>query len=393
MFLFWIFRTRNVTRFPCCLNHICGLRPLYVIFISLQLMLVVALFLQLRGIVDFGNVWNVHSLSPTKDRHVHTVPNFTSIFQLKDLNLSFFERHGSKLCYVDGTLSFKDGSCTCRLGWHGNECGIPSVIWFGKKFGQLWPRKKPRRIIHAFPTGASLDFLEIRLQELRKAVDVFIVAESNPPGHELKLPSVFNPENWLTEFISRLIYVPKFEDQPFEIFRTQIIHHLSDVRPDDIVLFSDADEVPASDLVTCMKLYDGFPQKVAFYYRQLQHGFYSIMEKNFSANETPSISASTIHFLLRACHGNDNCHNAYNRTKDVVVLGSPKYPAGWKCTKCNLNESFVPQTNESTTVYKFAPEYVLRHKHRFLYLLAPTVSSSTVISNSSTKHATRQTSS
>ena len=49
---------------------------------------------------------------------------------------------------------------------------------------------------------------------------------------------------------------------------------LMDVREDDLFLYTDGDELPRPDILQFFKLYDGWPQPVAFQYKWSIYGFF-----------------------------------------------------------------------------------------------------------------------
>ena len=49
---------------------------------------------------------------------------------------------------------------------------------------------------------------------------------------------------------------------------------LNDVREDDLFLYTDGDELPRPEILQFFKLYDGWPQPVAFQYKWSIYGFF-----------------------------------------------------------------------------------------------------------------------
>lgn len=71
--------------------------------------------------------------------------------------------------------------CVCRPGWHGPYCGVPTMVYHSNlpTKERLTPREVPRRVINAININHEFDLLHVRFHELAKAVDLFIVCESN----------------------------------------------------------------------------------------------------------------------------------------------------------------------------------------------------------------------
>lgn len=115
-------------------------------------------------------------------------------------------------------------------------------------------------IIDCFTFWKELDLLEIRLNELYKSVDKFVLVEASRTQSLLKKPFYFeeNKERY-SKFLDKIIHV-KIEDYPnndsnlwnMENFQRNCISkgldqiNLSD---NDIILISDLDEIPSSDIV------------------------------------------------------------------------------------------------------------------------------------------------
>jgi len=71
--------------------------------------------------------------------------------------------------------------CVCRPGWHGPYCGVPTMVYHSNMptKERLTPREIPRRVINAINVNHEFDLLHARFHELRQAVDLFLICESN----------------------------------------------------------------------------------------------------------------------------------------------------------------------------------------------------------------------
>lgn len=80
--------------------------------------------------------------------------------------------------------------CVCRPGWHGPYCGVPTMVYHSNlpTKERLTPREAPRRVINAINVNHEFDLLHVRFRELAKAVDLFIVCESNFTAYGEKRP-------------------------------------------------------------------------------------------------------------------------------------------------------------------------------------------------------------
>ena len=172
-------------------------------------------------------------------------------------------------------------------------------------------RKKPRRIIYAFPFNHEFDILEARIHDLAEVVDVFIIQESNHTnsGKSKRLSLKDRLEkNWLWKYHSKILYLAKTStpvggfrcvqlyNNSYQVLSRFISYFLSDgvavdkdmrrhlgqeglrritdVRLDDLYVFTDGDEIPKSEVLLFLKIYDGIPQLVALHNIWAIFGFF-----------------------------------------------------------------------------------------------------------------------
>jgi beta-1,4-mannosyl-glycoprotein beta-1,4-N-acetylglucosaminyltransferase len=118
-------------------------------------------------------------------------------------------------------------------------------------------------IIDAFPFFNELDLLEIRLNELDSAVDKFILVEAELTQSLKSKPLYFDVnKKRFSKFLDKIVHVKvKAEECPsneknlweMENFqRNKIQDGISSIQAndDDIVLISDLDEIPSSEIIS-----------------------------------------------------------------------------------------------------------------------------------------------
>lgn len=113
----------------------------------------------------------------------------------------------------------------------------------------------------------ELDLLELRLRELENTVDKFVLVEADRTFQNTSKPFIFeeNKERF-KEFLDKIIHIkidkyPRFNKlfNPFSPWklethqRNQMVQGLKDCNPDDLVLFSDVDEIPNPTLLESLK--------------------------------------------------------------------------------------------------------------------------------------------
>uniref|UniRef100_F6VPP4 Beta-1,4-mannosyl-glycoprotein 4-beta-N-acetylglucosaminyltransferase n=1 Tax=Monodelphis domestica TaxID=13616 RepID=F6VPP4_MONDO len=279
-------------------------------------------------------------------------------FVLPEDRAEYFVRtKAGGVCFKPGTKMLEKPTagqiveCVCLPGWHGPSCGVPT---------RLVPRETPRRIINAINVNHEFDLLDVRFHELGDVVDAFVVCESNFTAYGEPRPLKFREmlRNGSFEYIRhKVLYVfldhfPPggrqdgwIADDYLRTFLTQDgISRLRNLRPDDVFIIDDADEIPARDGVLFLKLYDGWTEPFAFHMRKSLYGFFWKQPGTLEV-----VSGCTIDMLLTV-YGTDGIllrrrqyytmpgfRQYENRTGHILVqwsLGSPLHFAGWHCSWC-----------------------------------------------------------
>ncbi|XP_051568034.1 beta-1,4-mannosyl-glycoprotein 4-beta-N-acetylglucosaminyltransferase-like isoform X2 [Myxocyprinus asiaticus] len=252
--------------------------------------------------------------------------------------------------------------CVCQPGWHGPYCGVPTMVYHSNlpTKERLMPREKPRRVINAINVNHEFDLLHVRFRELAQAVDLFLVCESNFTAYGERRPLRFLHLllNETYDYIGhKILYVflDHFPDGgrqdgwiADDYLRTFLTHdgmsRVVGVRPDDVFLINDADEIPAQEGVLFLKLFDGWTEPFAIHMRKSLYGFFW---KQLGSLEV--VSGCTVG-MLRDVYDNDGIRlrrreyytmpgfrKYENDTGHILVqwsIGSPFHFAGWHCSWC-----------------------------------------------------------
>ncbi|MEW5424487.1 hypothetical protein [Amorphus sp. 3PC139-8] len=116
--------------------------------------------------------------------------------------------------------------------------------------------RRPRRIYDCFLFFRELDLLEIRLIELAPIVDVFVIVEARRDFAGNEKPLVFKANrNRFAAFANKIRHIEVMDEPPEAERRwvrqahqrSAMLKGLVDADPDDLVLVSDVDEIPAAD--------------------------------------------------------------------------------------------------------------------------------------------------
>ncbi|KAG1934224.1 beta-1,4-N-acetylglucosaminyltransferase family protein [Pimephales promelas] len=252
--------------------------------------------------------------------------------------------------------------CVCRPGWHGSYCGVPTMVYHSNlpTKERLTPRETPRRVINAINVNHEFDLLHVRFRELIQAVDLFLVCESNFTAYGERRPLRFLHLllNGTYDYVRHkilFVFLDHFPDGgrqdgwiADDYLRTFLtrdgIARVSGLRPDDVFLINDADEIPAHEGVLFLKLFDGWTEPFAIHMRKSLYGFFW---KQLGSLEV--VSGCTIG-MLRDVYDNDGIRlrrreyytmpgfrKYENDTGHILVqwsIGSPFHFAGWHCSWC-----------------------------------------------------------
>ncbi|KAG7158517.1 Beta-1-4-mannosyl-glycoprotein 4-beta-N-acetylglucosaminyltransferase-like [Homarus americanus] len=306
----------------------------------------------------------------------------------------------NRTCFIGGTdiertEQSPEGGCRCLDRYFGMDCGIPEAAWYGRYKhhfpGTLLRRREvPRRIINGFPVNHEFALFETRMHELYDVVDVFIVGESNYTAHgdpkDLKFLSRFQ-QGYLKEYQEKIVYVSLeffslmsqksgwVADSYLRVYLGEKgLSLLKGVRDDDLFVLSDADELPTREILTFLKVYDGYPEPVTFALRWNVFGFFWRVSKentwlnviNGNKEEVTHVSSvATIGMLRKVLLGNvynirkqgmwKNLKMAHSvrsyRDEGHIVgdweAGTVGHYAGWHCSWCFSPENIVQKLNSA----------------------------------------------
>ncbi|XP_013419653.1 beta-1,4-mannosyl-glycoprotein 4-beta-N-acetylglucosaminyltransferase isoform X1 [Lingula anatina] len=277
---------------------------------------------------------------------------------------SYFHIVGTKRCFKEGTKSFTNqGLCTCLPNWYGPQCSIPACVHFADYPPRtLHVRKNPRRIIHAFPFNHEFEALTTLLHEVGDVVDQFIIVESNYSAYgdkkQLRLLKALN-SGFGAEYHSKILYIfldhfPEGGRKDGWIADAYIraycgkkgLKHIGDLRPDDIMIITDADELPSRDLMLFLKWHNGFPEPFGIKFRWSVYGYYWKMPEISRIMVGCSMFIFKYVFqydtsaLRKAVEGTYLLDKpslrwlADNVTTEPWFFGSHNHLGGWHCSWC-----------------------------------------------------------
>ncbi|XP_062846976.1 beta-1,4-mannosyl-glycoprotein 4-beta-N-acetylglucosaminyltransferase-like [Trichomycterus rosablanca] len=252
--------------------------------------------------------------------------------------------------------------CVCRQGWHGPHCGVPTVVQHSDlpTKSHLKPRRVPRRIINAININHEFDLLHARFHELAHVVDLFLVCESNYTAYGKPKPLKFlhlllnGTFNYMKHKILYVLldHFPTgaysngwIVDDYLRTFLTKNgLLRVWGLRPDDVFVLNDADEIPLWDGLLFIKLYDGWTEPFAIHMRKSLYGFFwkqpgtlDILSGCTVAMLLAVYKADGILLRRREYYTMPGFREYQNSTGQVLMqwsIGSPVHFAGWHCSWC-----------------------------------------------------------
>ena len=289
--------------------------------------------------------------------------------------------YGKDLCVREGTLVEKssEGNCICRSGWKGKRCGVPEIMqstgWMQNPelSRNIQLRKRPRRIILVSPFSHEYDIFETNVNDLVGLVDVFIIGETNYTSSSVtnkSLPILAKlKDGWLREFQNRIIYVPvKGSDLNKSSFIQNLVQTglrlVSDIRPDDLFILTNGEEILRRNVVTFLKLFQGYPLPVKCQFKHFLYGFFWSLQENSNITR-PKVCASSFQFLANAFEYQvSRLQEGSVLEEDLNFFTSHEQPvvnwtipdAGWRCHLCLKIENIFQKLSSPSQIH---PKWLL----------------------------------
>lgn len=271
-------------------------------------------------------------------------------------------KHHGKNETIPEKLVSEVSDCVCHQGWHGPNCGVPTVVQHSNlpTKSHLKPRKVPRRVINAININHEFDMLHARFRELADAVDLFLVCESNYTAYGEAKPLSFLRLllNGTFDYVKhKILYVfldhfPKggradgwIADDYLRTFLSKNgLLRIQGLRLDDVFLLDDADEIPLREGILFLKFYDGWTEPFGIHLRKSLYGFYWRQPGTLDI-----LSGCTIGMFLTVYRGDGILlrrrhyytmvgFREYEKKSGQVLMpwsiGSPVHYAGWHCSWC-----------------------------------------------------------
>lgn len=259
-------------------------------------------------------------------------------------------------------LSRRSVKCRCLQGWHGYHCGIPTVVQHSNLAtkSRLAPRAVPRRVINAINVNHEVDLLHARFHELVDVVDLFLICESNFTAYGAPRRLLFFEQlmNGTFDYVRHKILYIFLDHFPSggrqngwiadDYLRTYLskngLSRVHGMRPDDVFIINDADEIPVGEGILFLKVFDGWTEPLGLHLRKSIFGFFWRQLGTLDV-----LSGCTIGMLFAVYKGNGillrrreyysmpDFRQYESDTGHILVpwsIGSAVHYAGWHCSWC-----------------------------------------------------------
>ncbi|XP_063700485.1 beta-1,4-mannosyl-glycoprotein 4-beta-N-acetylglucosaminyltransferase [Culicoides brevitarsis] len=287
---------------------------------------------------------------------LQNVGNFTRNFALIKLNDGYANHE--KVCFREGTRNdTRDVNgvfnpvCSCTAEWHGKDCGQPEVVWRALmtssnarhlNLSAAAPRKVPHNVFYLIETNAfHMETLEIQMLELQYVVDLFVLCDLEVETNEFlpATPSLrhHSTTGFLKEHREKILLVSDATCAPRNVYR-KLRKSLpeSNFKRDDVIIYSQADEILNHRAINYFKWYDNWPQPVKFRLKHVVYGFFWQHPDNTRVSEA---AAATIAMLEDSFQADP----ARLSQKSAMMIGDLNHFGGWYCEFCAQAMDIVRQ--------------------------------------------------
>lgn len=239
--------------------------------------------------------------------------------------------------------TFPDGRCQCLPEWHGPDCGQPEVLWRAFIASKIpprnqtaAPRKVPKRVFYIIDTNfISVEVLEIQIMELIDVISLFVLCDRQLPvvgGMKSEIYSI-GPHMKTTDFLKQkkekilLLEDPNCSGRNVLRKMKKYVSKNS-MHPEDILLYSQTDEILNRRAVNYFRWYDNWPQPVRFRLKYNVFGFFWQHSENTRIGGA-ACQLSTVDEVYRS-----DPEALLRIDKPVMIIGDLNHYGGWYCRHC-----------------------------------------------------------
>ncbi|XP_053697801.1 beta-1,4-mannosyl-glycoprotein 4-beta-N-acetylglucosaminyltransferase [Sabethes cyaneus] len=242
-----------------------------------------------------------------------------------------------------GSEILPDGRCQCLPEWHGPDCGQPEVLWRAFIASKIpprnqttAPRKVPKRVFYIIDTNfISVEVLEIQIMELIDVVSMFVLCDrqlsvvERMKSETYSIGAHMKSTDFLKQTRERILLLDDPNCSGKNIFRKMKKYiNKKDMHPEDILLFSQTDEILSRRAVNYFRWYDNWPQPVRFRLKYNVFGFFWQHPENTRIGSA-ACQLSTVDEVYRS-----DPEALLRIDKPVMIIGDLNHYGGWYCRHC-----------------------------------------------------------
>lgn len=236
-----------------------------------------------------------------------------------------------------------DGRCRCRPEWHGPDCGLPEVLWRAFIASRIpprnqtaTPRRVPKNVFYIIEANfISVELLEIQIMELLDVVSLFVLCDRQLPVADGVKNETYTigPHVMSTEFLKgNLDKILLLEDPTCSgrnVFRKmKKFIRKSDMHVEDVLLYSQTDEILNRRAVNYFRWYDNWPHPVRFRLKYTVFGFFWQHPASTWIGGA-ACQLSTVDEAFRS-----DPEGLLRIEKPVMLIGDLNHYGGWYCRHC-----------------------------------------------------------
>jgi beta-1,4-mannosyl-glycoprotein beta-1,4-N-acetylglucosaminyltransferase len=315
--------------------------------------------------------------------------DFKSIYHMSHRTISISSKESFKtpqICFNEGTESTSNraspvqvtnkteneedfdsqSSCLCKPGWHGGSCSEPEIIWRAFITSRLPMNqaptftRNPHNVFHIISniTFISLETLEIQILELYEVVNVFVLCDltvfEDPSlliRHQLR-------KGFLQKYLDRILLIKDSTCSRASIYRHMKKIFGSQLRPMDVLIFGNNDEILNRKAVNYLKWHNHWPQPLIFRMRWNVFGFFWIHPDN-TISSTVACQTNILEQVYKS-----NPDNILKKSSDHLKVGDLNHFGGWFCEYCYQPIDIIKKFHLDSKLNKSSISLLSKNYHR-----------------------------
>lgn len=307
------------------------------------------------------------NLEKNEKLKIYSTPTFMKIKRNVEFNREFhvFQRNvqfssdvSDRLqtthnCFIKGTESslnralqeetnktengdFDSSPCICKSDWHGSSCSEPEIIWRAFLKSRQ-PLSKPPKITknphHVFyvisnVSLVTVETLEIQMMEIADIVDVFVLCDLISTDEPTLLIRHHMNSGFLKTLHEQILLIKDVTCSRINILRQMRKIFGSQMKPLDVLIFGNTDEILNKRAVDYMRWHNHWPQPLVFRMRWNVFGFFF----QHPENTILSTFACQLNVLEQVYKANPD--NIIKRKSQLLTIGDLNHFGGWFCEYC-----------------------------------------------------------